>query len=338
MPCLPYFSLFSLKTDRSNLRLKRGRAMIRVYLEPRVVIKWEDFIQTKPRFSIALDGYVKGPPRFLIRGPYANFNHHEGVARIATRSTCAQVYYYIRLGLLDTFQKSGRPHARVYINDVDQDACLSCWLLKNSGKLEGLRFDNLLVQMILFEDILDASAGAYPVHPENPQIHRQAWVYEPYTRARADGSIYGMSKKAMQEVLHAVCDRIDAAIEGRARKIELDTRYEKIGGGPGWQMIYEEGPYARTKLFSQKIRAYVALVESRKDRYAYTIGKMSPFVMFPVERIYDALNKVEGLFSQENCWGGSAIIGGSPRKTGSRLRPEEVQKVINDCIRQEKRL
>lgn len=312
--------------------------MIRVYLEPRVVIKWEDFIQTKPRFSIALDGYVKGPPRFLIQGPYANFNHHEGVARIATRSTCAQVYYYIRLGLLDTFQKSGRPHARVYINDVDQDACLSCWLLKNSGKLEGLRFDNLLVQMILFEDILDASAGAYPVHPENPQIHRQAWVYEPYTRARADGSIYGMSKKAMQEVLQAVCDRIDAAIEGRARKIELDTRYEKIGGGPGWQMIYEEGPYARTKLFSQKIRAYVALVESRKDRYAYTIGKMSPFVMFPVERIYDALNKAEGLFSQENCWGGSAIIGGSPRKTGSRLRPKEVQKVINDCIRQEKRL
>ena len=141
--------------------------MIRVYLEPRAVVKWADFIHTKPRFSIALDGYVKGPPRFLIQGPYANFNHHEGVARIATRSTCAQVYFYIRLGLLDTFQKNGKPHARVYINDVDQDACLSCWLLKNSEKLEGLRFDNLLVQMILFEDILDASAGAYPVHPEN---------------------------------------------------------------------------------------------------------------------------------------------------------------------------
>ncbi|MGD9052142.1 MAG: hypothetical protein PVG17_09845, partial [Desulfobacterales bacterium] len=235
--------------------------MIRVYLEPRVVVKWADFIHIKPRFSIALDGYVKGPPRFLIQGPYANFNHHEGVARIATRSTCAQIYYYIRLGLLDTFQKKGKPHARVYINDVDQDACLSCWLLKNSDKLEGLRFDNLLVQMILFEDILDASAGAYPVHPDNPQIHRQAWVYEPYTQARADGSIYRMSKKEMQEILQAVCARIDAAIAGHAQKIELDTRYEKIGGGPGWQMIREEGPYARTKLFSQKIKAYVALVE-----------------------------------------------------------------------------
>ncbi len=44
--------------------------------------------------------------------------------------------------------------------------------------------------------------------------------------------------------------RIDAAIDGRSREIELDTRFEKIGGGPGWQLIYEEGPYARTKLFS----------------------------------------------------------------------------------------
>jgi hypothetical protein len=312
--------------------------MIRVYLEPRVVITWEDFKNSKPRFSIALDGYVKGPPRFLIQGPYANFNHHEGVARIATRSTCAQVYYYIRLGLLDTFQKNGAPNAGVYINDVDQDVCLSCWLLKNSDKLEGLRFDNVLVQLILFEDILDASAGAYPINPSNPQIHRLAWIYEPYTRARTDGSIYSMSKKEMQDILRSVCARIDAAIDGRAEKIELDTRYEKIGGGPGWQLINEEGPYARTKLFSEKIKAYVALVENREDAYAYTIGKMSPFVMFPLERIYGALNKAEGLFSQDNCWGGSTIIGGSPRKTGSRLSPEQIQKVINDCIKKEQKL
>jgi hypothetical protein len=311
--------------------------MIRVYLEPRVVMMWKDFINSKPRFSIALDGYVKGPPRFLIQGPYANFNHHEGVARIATRSTCAQIYYYIRLGLLDTFQKNGKPHARVYINDVDQDVCLSCWLLKNSEKLDGLRFDNVLVQLILFEDILDASAGAYPINPDNPQIHRQAWIYEPYTQARTDGSIYNMSKKEMKEILRSVCARIDAALDGRGGEIKLNTRYEKIGGGPGWRLIHEKGPYARTKLFSKKIRAYVSLIENREDTYAYTIGKMSPFVMFPLERIYDALNKAEGLPSQENCWGGSTIIGGSPRKTGSRLSPEKVQQVINDCIRQEQK-
>jgi hypothetical protein len=68
--------------------------MIRFYLEPKAIISWPNFIGLKPNFSIALDGYVKAPPKFLIQGPYANFNHHEGVARIATRSTCAQVYSY----------------------------------------------------------------------------------------------------------------------------------------------------------------------------------------------------------------------------------------------------
>jgi hypothetical protein len=315
--------------------MKAGIAMIRVYLEPGEVMTWQDFIHTKPRFSIALDGYVKGPPRFLIQGPYANFNHHEGVARIATRSTCAQVYYYIRLGLMDTFQKNGAPNAGIYINDVDHDVCLSCWLLKNSEKLEGLKFDNVLVQLILFEDILDASAGAYPIHPDNPQIHRQAWIYEPYTRARADGSLYRMSKKEMRNILWSVYGRIDAAVDGRSGKVELDTRFEKIGGGPGWQLIVEKGPYARTKLFSKKIKAYVTLVDKKGDTYAYTVGKMSPFVMFPLERIYGALNKAEGLSSPEDGWGGSTIIGGSPRKTGSRLPPEKVQKVINDCIKRE---
>jgi len=59
--------------------------------------------------------------------------------------------------------------------------------------------------------------------------------------------------------------------------------------------------------------------------------------MFPLERIYDALNNAEGLSSPENCWGGSTIIGGSPRKTGSRLSPEKIQQVINDCIKQEQK-
>jgi len=307
--------------------------MIRFYLEPRTVIDWKDFINSKPNFSIALDGYVKGPPRFSIQGPYANFNHHEGVPRIATRSTCAQVYFYICLGLLDTFQKQSEPHAQVYINDVDQDVCLSCWLLKNSDKLMGLRFENLLFQLILFEDILDASAGAYPINPNGPRIREQAWIYEPYTKARVDGSIYHMSKNEMEDILWSVCDRIDSAISGQSEEVELDTRFETIGGGPGWQLIVEKGPYARTKLFSERIKAYVALIESSEDTYSYTIGKMSPFIKFPVERIYQALNKTEGITSQEDCWGGSTIIGGSPRKTGSRLSPEKLEKVINDCIK-----
>ena len=309
--------------------------MIQFFLEPKTILSWEDFIDSKPSFSIALDGYVKGPPKFLIQGPYANFNHHEGVARIATRSTCAQVYFYICLGLLDTFQKRGEPHANVYINDVDQDVCLSCWLLKNYDKLIKLRIDSVLFQLIMFEDILDASAGAYPINPKRPLLRKQAWIYEPYTEARADGSIYHMSKNELEETLWSVCDRIDSAISGKSVEIDLDTAFKTIGGGDGWQFIIEGGPYARTKLFSEGVKAYVSLLEDREGSYSYTIGKMSPFIKFPITRIYEALNKAEKLSSKDNCWGGSPIIGGSPRRTGSRLSPDEVEKVINGCIKLE---
>jgi hypothetical protein len=44
-------------------------------------------------------------------------------------------------------------------------------------------------------DILDGSAGTYPINPGNPQIRRQAWIYKPYTQARMDGSIYSRLKK-----------------------------------------------------------------------------------------------------------------------------------------------
>ncbi len=310
--------------------------MIRLYLEPKSVLSWQDFVETKPNYAIALDGYVKGPPRFLIQGPYANFNHHEGVARIATRSTCAQVYFYICLGLLETFQKHGQPFANVYINDVDQDVCLSCWLLKNSDKLIKLRVDSVLFQLIMFEDILDASAGAYPINPQRPLLRKQAWIYEPYTRARVDGSLYQMSEDDMLKILWSVYDRIDAAVEGQGKEIDLDTAFKTIGGGDGWQFIIEKGTYARTKLFSEGVKAYVSLLESREGSHSYTIGKMSPFIKFPVVRIYEALNTAENLTEQDNCWGGSPIIGGSPRKTGSRLAPDKIEKIINDCIKQEK--
>jgi len=309
--------------------------MIQIYLEPKIILSWQDFLNSKPKFSIALDGYVKGPPQFLIQGPYANFNHHEGVARIATRSTCAQVYFYICLGLLDTFQKNSKPHANVYINDVDQDVCLSCWLLKNSDKLVKLRIDSVLFQLIMFEDILDASAGAYPINPERPLLRKQAWIYEPYTRARADGSLYQMSEDDMLDILWSVTDRIDTAIKGQSEEIDLDTAFKTIGGGDGWQFIIEEGTYARTKLFSGGVKAYVSLLERRDDSYFYTIGKMSPFIKFPVVRIYEALNKAENLIAKDNRWGGSPIIGGSPRKTGSRLSPDKIEQIINDCIKRE---
>ncbi|MGI9536516.1 MAG: hypothetical protein ACR2PB_05560, partial [Desulfocapsaceae bacterium] len=62
------------------------------------------------------------------------------------------------------------------------------------------------------------------------------------------------------------------------------------------------------------------------------LGKMSPYVTFPLVKICETLNEIENLDTAENQWGGSDIIGGSPRKNGSCLPPKEVEEIINKII------
>ncbi len=67
-------------------------------------LSWETFCKKTPPFSVAIDGYVSREPLFQEQGPRANFNHHEGVERLATRATCGQILISIRQGLFHCFQ------------------------------------------------------------------------------------------------------------------------------------------------------------------------------------------------------------------------------------------
>ena len=58
-----------------------------------------------------------------------------------------------------------RPHANIYVNDCDQDVCLSYWLLSEADRVRQLRIEMDIAKLIIFEDFLDATAGAIPVDP-----------------------------------------------------------------------------------------------------------------------------------------------------------------------------
>ena len=80
-----------------------------LHVEPKQVpMQKEEFCRTKPRNSVALDGYVYGGPWFEHNGPYCSFNHHEEVNRLATRATCGQALMAIRQGFFSTFIPSGK--------------------------------------------------------------------------------------------------------------------------------------------------------------------------------------------------------------------------------------
>lgn len=300
--------------------------MITLHVEPTTApLSWDAFCASVPEFSIALDGYVRGGPQFDARGPRANFNHHEDVDRLATRATCAQVLMAIRQGLFLTFHDASGAGAEVFVNDCDEDVC-TAWTLLNHHYLVAGTMNPLVNRLVAMEDALDCTAGAYPFPADLPALRELAWVFEPYRRFRLSGQIDRKEAAAYEGVITDVEHRIIQHVTGKGKETVLDLRYERIGGGPGWTMVREVGAQARTGMFSDGIRAFVAVRERGDGRYTYTIGKMSPFVPFDLAALTARLNEAEGATADR--WGGGDTIMGSPRVGGSVLSPETVASMI----------
>ena len=306
--------------------------MIKLLAEPGVVLSWEQFIQAKPPYSIALDGYVNSQSELDFIGPYMNLDHHSGVRRLITRSTCSQVYLGIVLGLFKLFQKDNRPHANIYVNDCDQDVCLSYWLLKNPDKIINISIQDNIARLIIGEDFLDATAGSFPIDLTRDITQQSFWIFEPYTIVRNNGELKNYTSRQMVELIQSVYDRIDLYTEGKAKKIEADFRYKIVGGGKGWVLAEEIGAYARTQLYQEGVQSLITFRDNQDSTFTYSIGKVSGFINFPITDFYNVLNKAENLIDPNNQWGGSTTIGGSPRRSGSILSPEELENIINDYI------
>ncbi len=305
-----------------------------LHIEPRVVKKWAQFIRENPDHSIALDGYVQGRPKFTAKGVYANFNHHEDVDRLGTRSTCAQVLIAIKQGFLESYRQGAKIDGHVFVNDPDQDTCLAYWLLENHERVQGQKSEPRISRLVYLEDMMDVTAGAYPIDPLGETMRQISWIFQPYTDARLTGRVPVMDEAEMRNVMEATCDRIGKHVLGDNSEIEPDVRYNRIGGGENWAMIEEVGAHARSKLFADGIKAFVTVRDLGDGRSVYTIGRMSPFIDFPLESFYGVLNEAEGIAKDNNDrWGGGNTIGGSPRQAGSKLKPGDIETVLNDYLK-----
>lgn len=301
---------------------------ITLSVEPTTYPKtWEKFTAEAVPFSIALDGYVADGPRFDDSGPYANFNHHEGCNRMATHATCGQILIAIRQGLFKRFAKDGAPYANVFVNDCDEDVCLSWFLLKHHQLVEST-MNPVVNRLVHMEDMLDATAGAYPFPSDLPSLRQLAWVFEPYRRARLNGDLDRKDEGVYFSIITDVEHRIMSVIMGSGSEIALDTRYEEIYRGKEWAMVKEIGAQARTGMFANGIMAYVAARQRPDGNYTYVIGKMSQFIPFNVPEILKALDAAEISETGHSGWGGGDTIGGSPRVQGSVLTPDEVADIV----------
>ena len=301
-------------------------------IEPRKVYSWSDFKTQKPSYSIALDGFVDSATRRDPKGPYANFDHHSKVDRLATRSTSEQVHMEIKLGLFDTFRKDGIPEAHIYVNDPDEDTCLAWWLLKTNDEVRN-HADPRINRLVYCEDRLDCTAGAYPFG-DTSMRRKMAWIFQPYNEARFNGRVAQMEEAEMRSIIESVEARISSHIFGEGGELLLEGNYERIGGGPGWTLTKETGPASRMAMYNDGITAFAALVAEKPDgSFVYTLGRRSVWTPFKLKELYSRLNEEEfNIVNDSNNWGGGDTIGGSPRDTGSKLSPEKLQEIINSTL------
>jgi hypothetical protein len=82
------------------------------------------------------------------------------------------------------------------------------------------------------------------------------------------------------------------------------------------------------------IKAAVELFSKRGDRHSYAVWRRSEYIVdFPVADILRALSQAEGYAPDDvRGWGGSENVGGSPRASGSRLTPAQVEEVVNQVV------
>lgn len=247
--------------------------MINLHVEPRMTYTWDEFRQHAPPYSIALDGIVKDSPKRDPSGPFANFDHHTGVDRLVTRSTCEQVY--LELGdLLRVFRKKDIPTINIFINDCDEDTCLAVWLLFNH-ELAAPHSNPAVNRLVYCEDRLDATGGTYAIG-DRSIARKMAWIFEPYHTARFQGKLATMDASGMRTIVESVCARITSHVVNGGEEIGLEGEFAVIGGGKKWAMVKETGPSARRALYGAASKPLSAFCRRKMERHLSTFYPRDP--------------------------------------------------------------
>jgi hypothetical protein len=303
--------------------------MIELHVRPGPSLSREEFVTTHPPFSIALDGYVGTEPFLHLTpaGPYRNFNHHEIVDRSCTTATCEQARRAVLLGLYDLFRSQGQREASLWVNDCDQDVCLSTWILMNADRAG----EPLVRVLASIEDLLDMSSGTFPMPHERDLLAEVRWVFEPYARIRP--RLLQLTGDDMRQVIHDVHLRVDQFAVGRAGRVPLEGEYRRIGGHEWW-MVEVDRPQARERMVAAGVRAAVEVTGRHEDHWIYSIWRRSEYIVwFPVREILNALTGAELASGGIGSWGGADNVGGSPRPHGSVLAPGDVEQVVASVVR-----
>lgn len=298
-------------------------------------------VRKQPERTIFLDGAASGEPVLDHEKQIYNLDHHEGCIRSFTYATCEQAMILLRKGLNLSEKKW-----MIWANDPDLDTVLSIWILLNHVHLKknDPYVPGEIMPLIRLEGIIDGQGlEMQDLVALPPRLHKETTNRIAYLRAEEEkikgegrwGQIdftdytVRVLKKIDGLVYHPEDFKDFKGLEELARADINDQSSVVVYRAD--MGIYEVEEYL-SRLYGKK----PALIFLQKDRQNYTIRKSDLFSPLDLEHLYTRLNLMDRLVSarlSDNKWGGSAEIGGSPRKTGTDLSPYQLVNICKQTYR-----
>jgi len=328
-------------------RLGRGERVLVCLEAPTVRVRIEPGVCTSataarsaPRGTIFLDGAAQGEPFVDPERDVYNLDHHEGCVRAFTLATCEQAMVLLRRGL-DLRLRDWS----VIANGVDLDTVLAIWVLLNHLRLapDDSPVRARILPLLRLEGNIDAlGLGTEDLCGLPAALHTETRrqldaLLERERSAKTRG--LGRDPLAFVAAQLRAIDRIAYAGEelGELLEIEEIARAELVGAGVAVVCRADGGIYEVERELRRLHGSRLGLVVLQKEAGQYSLRPVHPAAAAQLDRIYLHLNRIDpgsdGCFA-ENRWGGAGEIGGSPRKTGTRLRPEEIARACRDaCTR-----
>jgi hypothetical protein len=293
-----------------------------------------------PPGTIYLDGVALSEPFLDHEKKIYNLDHHEGCVRTFTFATCEQALVMILKGL-DLRDREWQ----IYANEPDLDTILAIWLIINHQRISRkepmhLRF---LYALVRLEGVIDALGLELKEFSALPPEHLRRtqrvidFLRKDEIQLKKDGL---WEEVDLLEYSATILHKIDRIIYKSSeftdfKGIEELARVDLTGDRLVVVVDSDTGIYELEPHLNNLYGTRLGLVVLQRSPGAYTLRRMDLFMPGDLEPVYERLNFIDPVVkcrSQNNRWGGSSDIGGSPRATGTNLTPGEIVQACRDAL------
>ncbi|MCC5815345.1 MAG: hypothetical protein JJT78_11350 [Leptospira sp.] len=317
-----------LESPNLSVRIEKGRVFT------------ESSGRKAPDRTIFLDGACDSPPFLDMKRQVYNLDHHTGIIRTFTLSTCEQAAILVLKGL-DLTEKNWN----IWANDPDLDTVLAIWVILNHLHFKGDEASPAyeIIPILRLEGLIDGLGldlthfTAFPKALEEETSEKIDILRKKEMSIKKSGkweetdflNYTIQTLKRIDELIFTPEDFKDFKGLDELARVELDEKTSAV--------VYSAnmGIYEIEQHLNKVYGKNPGLIILQKSVGHYTIRKSDLFTPLDMNHIYDKLNLYDRYVTgrlPSNRWGGAGEIGGSPRETGTALQPKEIAQITREAF------